>query len=223
MTCVDGQPQAMAAAQLMSRMLKQGDQVWAPSTANSCGGGGDGGGILMEPSMFVLLVGENTAWWCMVQWSLKALFVWGGDLGGPWGVTLPCWILSHACWPRLLKVGSKFNCAAFWIQRNSDSQKLNRWFWCEIIFCCICIMYMYVCLYIYMHICIITINLVMDMWWMEVLLNPAVLDMRILCWGLSSFESSTGGKRGGGVVLVVTQKAELEWEVKATKPVNKLG
>jgi len=27
-TCVDGQPQAMAAAQLMSRMLKQGDEVW---------------------------------------------------------------------------------------------------------------------------------------------------------------------------------------------------
>lgn len=73
----------------------------------------------------------------------------------------------------------------------------------------------------YMHICIITINLVMDMWWMEGLLNPAVLDMSILCWGLSSFESSTGGKRG--VVLVVTQKAELEWEAKATKPFNKLG
>lgn len=62
MTCVDGQPQAMAAAQLMSRMLKQGDEVWAPSTANSCCGCGDGGGILMEPSTFVLLVGENTAW-----------------------------------------------------------------------------------------------------------------------------------------------------------------
>lgn len=49
----------------------------------------------------------------MVQWSLKALFVWGGDLGGPWGVTLPCWILSHACWPRLLKVGSKFSLCSF--------------------------------------------------------------------------------------------------------------
>lgn len=85
---------------------------------------------------------------------------------------------------------------------------------------CIC-MFIYINICMYMHICRITINLVMDMWWMEGLLNPAVLDMSILCWGLSSFESSTGGKRG--VMLVVTQKAELEWEVKATKPFNKLG
>ena len=27
-TCVDGQPQSMAAAQILSRMLKHGDEVW---------------------------------------------------------------------------------------------------------------------------------------------------------------------------------------------------
>ena len=56
---------------------------------------------------------------------------------------------------------------------------------------------------------------------MEILLNPPVLDVSILCWGLSSFESSTGGERG--VVPVVTQKAELEWEVKATKTFQQIG
>ena len=62
----------------------------------------------------------------------------------------------------------------------------------------------------------------MDMGWMEVLLNPPVLDVSILCEVYRALKVAQVEK--WGVVPVVTQKAEMESELlKTTNTFQQIG